>query len=325
VPVLHIAKTTKRKNFMTHYLRGLAVAFLSSAAFSTATSAQDAVVTADLHMRAGPSTQFPVVTTIAEDAEVHVYGCIGDYNWCDVAWRGNRGWVFGDYLNYYYENRYVPIVEYGPRIEVPIITFTFGSYWEDYYRDRPWYDRRDRWRAVWRGDRDRDDERDRRRGDRGRGDWRDADERQGARGDDARDEDRADRQDGDDDDRDERRRREARGDNRNADEGPEDTLEQGSVDDSEDDDQAERRRRQVRGDDGDDGQQQVGRGGPDQDGNQGPERRESQARGQEGNDEGQERRERQARDGGGEEPQARGQDGGGDDAEELLRRRRNAQ
>lgn len=307
---------------MTHYLKGLAVALVSSAAFSTAASAQDAVVTADLHMRAGPSAQFPIVTTIVEDAEVQVFGCLGGYGWCDVAWRGNRGWVFGDYLNYYYENRYVPIVEYGTRIEVPIITFSFGSYWEDYYRDRPWYDRRDRWRAVWRGD--RDDDGDRRRGDRGRGDWRDDDDRQAARGDDDRDEDRADRQDGESDDS-EQRRRQARGDDRNADEGPEDTLEQGSVDDSDDgdaEDQPERRRRQVGGED--DRQQQIGSGGPNQGGNQDQERQERQARSQDGNAEDFGRRERQAGGGGSQEPQARSQEGSGDD-EELLRRRRNEQ
>jgi uncharacterized protein YraI len=51
----------------------------------------------------------------------------------------------------------VRIVEYGPRIGLPIIVFSVDSYWNRNYRGRPWYGERSRWRTVWR---DRDGGRD---------------------------------------------------------------------------------------------------------------------------------------------------------------------
>jgi hypothetical protein len=98
---------------------------------------------------------------------VEVYGCLNDYEWCDVGWRGNRGWVFTDYLDYYYRNQPRPVMEWGPRIGLPIITFSFGDYARRHYRNMPWYSDRDRW---MRWDRDR-----RYRNDR-RGDYRDDDD-----------------------------------------------------------------------------------------------------------------------------------------------------
>jgi uncharacterized protein YraI len=167
--------------------------------------AQDASVTADLNMRAGPGTQYPVITTIPAGRSIDIYGCEGGLNWCDVSWRGNRGWVYSDYLNYTYRDRTRPVAEWGARVDLPIISFSFGDYADRHYRGMPWYDDRDRWDrdrggrwdrdgrdrdrdGRWdRGDRDRDRDRDRwGRGDRDRdarrddrADWRD---RGGARG-----------------------------------------------------------------------------------------------------------------------------------------------
>jgi hypothetical protein len=64
--------------------------------------------------------------------------------------------VRGDDLSYYYQQSYVPIIEYGPRIGLPVIAFGFDSYWDRHYRGRPWYSERSRWRTTWR-DHDRRD------------------------------------------------------------------------------------------------------------------------------------------------------------------------
>lgn len=163
---------------MRRYALSLAAALLATAAVPSVAAAANAVVTVDLNMRAGPSTAFPVVDVIPDNAEVTVHGCVGGYQWCDATWRGARGWIYGDYLSYYYGNRYVPLVEYGPRAGLPIIAFSVGSYWDNYYRDRPWYGQRTRWQNVWRGDRRdiREDRREARREDRAdrRDDRRDA-------------------------------------------------------------------------------------------------------------------------------------------------------
>jgi uncharacterized protein YraI len=144
-------------------------------------AAANAFTTGNVNMRAGPSTQYPRVATIPRGSTVDVYGCTAEWRWCDTSWRGIRGWVSASYLETMYRERRVYVPDYGPRIGVPVITFQFGSYWDRWYSDRPWYRDRHRWDRDWR-DRDwRDrDWRDRRRVDRDRGrdrDWDDRDDR----------------------------------------------------------------------------------------------------------------------------------------------------
>jgi uncharacterized protein YraI len=146
---------------MRRYLLPIAAALLASAALPSVAAAANAEVTTDLNMRAGPSTSFPVVEVIPDDANVTVHGCVSGYGWCDVTWRSARGWVHGDYLRYFYSNRYIPLTEYATIVDVPIVTFSVDTYWDSYYRNRPWYGRRAYWRDVWRDNR-RDIREDRR-------------------------------------------------------------------------------------------------------------------------------------------------------------------
>jgi uncharacterized protein YraI len=132
-------------------------------------AAANAFTTGNVNMRAGPSTQFPRVTTLPAGVTVDVYGCLSGWSWCDTGWRGWRGWVSGIYLEQMYQGRRVLVPDYGARVGLPVISFHFGSYWDRWYSDRPWYRDRPRWRSSWeRGDwswrdRDRDWDRDWRR------------------------------------------------------------------------------------------------------------------------------------------------------------------
>jgi uncharacterized protein YraI len=139
---------------MRRFLMPLAASFVAVVAAPSIAAAQDAVVTADLNMRAGPSTSFPVVDVVPERTPVDVHGCLDGYSWCDVSSQGNRGWVSANYLSYAGGGGYVPLIEYTSEIEIPIITYSVGPYWDTYYRNRPWYGRRalwnDRWRDNWR-------------------------------------------------------------------------------------------------------------------------------------------------------------------------------
>jgi uncharacterized protein YraI len=135
---------------MKQHALHLAVALAAMLAMPGAAAAANAIVTAELRVRAGPSTEFPVVGTVPARAEVDVNGCVRGYSWCDISWRDERGWVSADYLQYYYQERYVPLIEYGPTIEVPIVVFSIDTYWGHYYRHRPWYHRRVHWRNFWR-------------------------------------------------------------------------------------------------------------------------------------------------------------------------------
>ncbi|HZQ62231.1 MAG TPA: SH3 domain-containing protein [Casimicrobiaceae bacterium] len=117
---------------------------------------------------AGPGNDFPVVAQAGRGVGVNVNGCLSDYSWCDVSLGGNRGWVYAGDLAYPYQNRRVPILEYGPRLSLPLITFSLGTYWDRYYRGRPFYRERGDWENRWRGhehDHDRfQDRRERREG-----------------------------------------------------------------------------------------------------------------------------------------------------------------
>jgi uncharacterized protein YraI len=134
------ARTAQHSNTETHNMRKyalqLAIALVASVALPGMASAQDAVVTTDLNMRAGPSTEFPVVAVIPDNGRVDVHGCVRGYSWCDVTWADLRGWVSANYLQYYYRQRYVPLVEYAPAVDLPVIVFSVDTYWHDHYRPR---------------------------------------------------------------------------------------------------------------------------------------------------------------------------------------------
>jgi len=118
-------------------------AFLFAAAL--AANAQEAFTTRTVNVRAGPDTSYPTVAVLGPGAPVQVMGCLDDWSWCDVAFADNRGWVYSPYLSYVYQGYRVPFYSYAPSFGIPIISFSIGSYWDRYYRGRPWYGRRDYW------------------------------------------------------------------------------------------------------------------------------------------------------------------------------------
>ena len=109
-------------------------------------AAQQAQTAKWVHVRAGPAREYPLVLQLPPAAPVMVQGCLADYSWCDVITPDNaRGWVYGGNLVYPYNNGSVPVIQYGPSIGLPVVTFVLGAYWGSYYRQRSWYGDWRRW------------------------------------------------------------------------------------------------------------------------------------------------------------------------------------
>lgn len=117
----------------------------ASLAFPALAQAADGYVTGNVNLRAGPDPSYPLIDLIPAGTEVDVLGCTDGWEWCDVIAYGNRGWVAGNYVEYFYQDRPVLLPAYGAQIGIPIITFVIGNYWDSHYRGRPFYRERDRW------------------------------------------------------------------------------------------------------------------------------------------------------------------------------------
>jgi uncharacterized protein YraI len=120
------------------------ITVISMASGGTAAAA-NAYTQGIVHLRAGPSTDYPIVASIPPSSLLAVNGCLDDYTWCDADWEGNHGWVYGDYLYYDYQDRRVPVLQFGAALGIGIVSFSVADYWGRYYVGRPWYGRRDYW------------------------------------------------------------------------------------------------------------------------------------------------------------------------------------
>ena len=125
-------------------LIGIAIACLL-AGVSTAAFAQEGYVTGNVNLRAGPDIDYPAVDVIPVGSPVGVQGCTEGYEWCDVVWAQDRGWVAGNYIQYDYNDQPVLLSGYGAAIGIPIVGFVIGDYWGRYYHNRPFYAQRESW------------------------------------------------------------------------------------------------------------------------------------------------------------------------------------
>jgi uncharacterized protein YraI len=109
--------------------------------------AADGYVVDNVNLRAGPDPSYPLVDQLPAGTEVGVQGCTDGWEWCDVINEndGNRGWIAGNYIQYEYEDQPVFLSDYGAQIGIPIVAFSVGTYWDRYYRGRPFYGDRARW------------------------------------------------------------------------------------------------------------------------------------------------------------------------------------
>ena len=115
---------------------------------ATSALAAEGYVTGNVNLRAGPDVSYPSVARLRAGTTVDIQGCVDEWSWCDVSDGDDRGWISGDFLQEEYEGRRVAVPRYGVQIGIPIVSFEFGSYWGDHYRNRSWYGHRDQWSHV---------------------------------------------------------------------------------------------------------------------------------------------------------------------------------
>ena len=124
---------------------GARVFLVAASLLAVAAQAGNAYTQGQVHLRAGPSSDYPLVLSIPPNSLLNVNGCLDDFTWCDVDWEGNRGWVYGNYLYYDYQDRRVPVLQFGASLGIGIVGFSIGDYWGRYYTGRPWYGRENYW------------------------------------------------------------------------------------------------------------------------------------------------------------------------------------
>jgi uncharacterized protein YraI len=109
-------------------------------------SAGEAFVVADIGLQAGPDTEYPLIEELSAGTTVTVEGCVAGWTWCDVVVsNGDRGWVPGTFLEETYGGQRVVLIDYGPRIGIPVVSFSLGVYWDRHYHSRPFYSQRQQW------------------------------------------------------------------------------------------------------------------------------------------------------------------------------------
>ena len=108
--------------------------------------ASDTKLTEAVELRAGPSMGYPAVKRLARGLKIQVHGCLSSWDWCDVAWRGTRGWVPSSIVEFQREDMRLLVDKYGPSLGVPEVNFVLTSYWGANYSTSVWYADRDMWR-----------------------------------------------------------------------------------------------------------------------------------------------------------------------------------
>jgi uncharacterized protein YraI len=100
-------------------------------------------------LRAGPDYDYPTLRRIGRNTQVSVYGCLRDWSWCDVSYQRDRGWIPGRDIAVSYQGRRRSINTIAPYLGIGVLSFSFGIYWDDHYRNQTFYRERDRWERQY--------------------------------------------------------------------------------------------------------------------------------------------------------------------------------
>ncbi len=128
-----------------------AIAAIALVALAPVAAAQTAITTLAVKMRAGPSADFPPVTTLMGGTSVTVVGCEASWRWCDVSAGRDRGWISSRYLSTSFKGSKITILNGGPQLELPVAEFVLSSYWSEHYQGRVFFSRQAQYQRRWDG------------------------------------------------------------------------------------------------------------------------------------------------------------------------------
>lgn len=75
----------------------------------------------DLNLRAGPQSTAEIIGVIQNGDEVAVTGCIEAANWCQVTYKDQNGWAYGDYLTAMVGDKIEPLYPNRQTVGVTVI------------------------------------------------------------------------------------------------------------------------------------------------------------------------------------------------------------
>ena len=129
------------------YIMGAIIGVVGSTALiSSVFAAEDlrGATTAQSTMYAGPGDAYPQVMRLTAGLQIGIHGCTHTAAWCDVTWRGKRGWVPAAALELRENGDRMPV----SALTVPETTFELASYWAANYKTRLWYRDRAKWKNL---------------------------------------------------------------------------------------------------------------------------------------------------------------------------------
>ncbi|MCB1496106.1 MAG: DUF1236 domain-containing protein [Bauldia sp.] len=108
------------------YPRFLTIAATAAAVFvgGEAALAFVAFSNADLNLRSGPSTHYPIVATTNHKDRLDVSGCLEDVSWCVVSWGGVEGWASAEYIDVDETDGVKTLPLAKNDMGIPVVTYT---------------------------------------------------------------------------------------------------------------------------------------------------------------------------------------------------------
>jgi uncharacterized protein YraI len=115
--------------------RFIASAFLAASVFAAgAANARPGYLINTFNIFSGPGHDYERLVRVPENARVEVHSCVPSYEWCQVSWRGVRGWMDGNGIEVRVGGRLVAVHDFGPRSGVPAFTSNYDDDDDDYDR-----------------------------------------------------------------------------------------------------------------------------------------------------------------------------------------------